>query len=179
MILKLQIFCAHISWTSIVLRVFSSANYIWYILSHVSVVTIAANLLWHISRPWARGIYWHTLKVHNLGEGGRVLNLANLANLRHQKLMPREFQGFHDELNIFIWNFAGTYWTFPRWSTKSKKKKKKCRGILDWDKFYPFLFVSMFVFYVTLFLENHSIFLKKFCTVVLGIILVARNPPVC
>ena len=125
MILKLQIFCAHISWTSIVLRVFSSANYIWYILSHVSVVTIAANFLWHISRPWARGIYWHTLKVHNLGEGGRVLNLANLANLRHQKLMPKEFQGFHDELNIFIWNFAGTYWTFPRWSTKSKKKKKK------------------------------------------------------
>ena len=95
-VLKLQIFCAHLPWTSIASRVLSSANYIWDILSHVFALTIVTYALWHISRPWARGIYWHTLKVHNLGARVKVLNLA------HQKLMPMEFQRFSDELIIFI-----------------------------------------------------------------------------
>ena len=65
--------------------------------------------------------------------------------------MAIEFQGFSDELNTFILNFAGTYWAFRRWS----KTPKKGRGILVWVNFAHF---CLSVFYVTLFLENHSIF---------------------
>ena len=64
--------------------------------------------------------------------------------------MPIKFQGFSDELIRFIWNFAGTYWAFRGWS----KTPKKGRGSFVWVNFTHF---CLSVFYVNLFLENHSI----------------------
>ena len=145
-ILKLQIFCAHIFWNSITLRVLSSANYIWYILSHVCVVTIVTYVLWHISRPWGRGMYWHILKRYRIWGGEYYIwQVQQIWFSWHQKLMPMKFQGFSNELNIFIWNLAGTYCAFLRWS----KTPKKGRGILVWGKFYPFLFVSILCYFIS------------------------------
>ena len=90
--------------------------------------------------------------------------------------MPIKFQGFSDELIRFIWNFAGTYWAFRGWS----KTPKKGRGSFVWVNFTHF---CLSVFYVNLFLENHSIFcheiLYSFCWYNNGGQYIQTMPSIC
>ena len=144
-ILKLQIFCAHI----LNFNSFKSSQ-----LCKLYLIYIVTCMCWNhcniCAMTYLKGmgqghILTHTLKLHNLGEG--VLNLENLANLIQltPKIDGLGISGVSDELNIFIWNFAGTYWTFLRWS----KTPKKGKGILVWGKFFPFLFVSILCYFIS------------------------------
>ena len=84
-------------------------------------------------------ILTYNLKVHNL-EGTKFGKFSRFISVDTKNWCPWDFKGF-----MINWIFAGTYWTFRRWS----KTPKKGRGILVSGTFYPFLFVSILCCFIS------------------------------
>ena len=136
-ILKLQIFCAHISWTSIVLRVLSSANHFWYIVSHVCVVTIVKPIY-----------YGYTIWAAKFGK------FCKLNTVDTKNWCPWNFRGF-----LMNWIYLSETLLGPiGYFFDGQKSQKRAKGFCFEVNFAHF---CLPVFCVTLFLENHSIFSHK------------------
>ena len=108
-------------------------------------------MLWHISRPWGRGIHWHTLKVWN-------------------------FRGF-----LINWIYLSETLLGPtRHFFDGQKRQKRAEGFWFGVNFTHF---CLSVFYVTLFLENHSIFFHEILNSCswynIGTQYIQTMPPVC
>ena len=112
-------------------------------------------------------ILTYTLKVHNLGE----LNLANLANLI--QLTPKiDTYGIS---GVFWWTeyiYLKLCWDLLGISSIVKNAKKRAEGFWFGVNFIHFVCQYFMLIY---FLRIIQYFLMKFCTIVLGMILVVNT----
>ena len=150
MILKLQIFFEEIFWTSVVLKVLSSANYIWYILSHVCVVTIVTYVLLHGAGAYT-DIYF---KDTQFGRGTKFGKFIKSNTVDTKNWCPWNFRGF-----LMNWIYLSETLLGPiGYFFDGQKSQKRAKGFCFEVNFAHF---CLPVFCITLFLENHSIFSHK------------------